>query len=148
MHTQPIFRLALALICVASLGCAEEAKYKSVQFGVFSREDSKLTFQAQTLVLKANETIIGWAFDIENPPKQFTIREVISGPPGTSWPPGPGEVTDEGRTVSVVKTIHNPGLKFLFHNWTIDHTDVAGNYKATLYIDSKLIKEVDFVVSN
>lgn len=148
MRTSLFSRLVLALICVVSLGCTEEAQYKAVQFGAFSREGNKVTFQAQTRVLKTNETVIGWAFDIENPPRQLTIREVISGPQGTSWALGPGEVTDEGRTVSVTKTIQNPGPTFLFHNWTIDHTDVAGNYKAMLYIDSKLIKEVDFFVSN
>lgn len=148
MLTSPFPRLVLVLFCAVSLGCTKDTQYKSIQFGAFLFDGNKVRFQAQTQIRKSNDTIIGWAFDIENPPQQITVREVISGPEGTSWPTNPGEVTEGGRTVSVEKTIQRPGTTFLFHNWTIDQSDVSGNYKATLYIDSKLIKEVDFVVSN
>jgi len=76
-------------------------------------------------------------------------REVISGPPGTAWPSTDSlEVTDGGRTVSSTTDVKNPGLTHLFHNWTLDGTDVAGTYKALLYIDGKLVRSVDFVLTD
>lgn len=134
--------------CFGLVGCSQEPQYQSVQFGTFSRDDDRIIFQAQTRFSRAKEPTIGWAFDIAGSPERITIREVISGPPGTVWPSvDAGALSDGGRTVSVTAEVKKPGPTHLFHNWTFDSSEVVGSYEATLFIDERLIKVVHFVLT-
>lgn len=140
---------ALLFLCAAALGCSRQPQYNSIQFGTFTRDGDRLIFRPQTHMTTASEHIIGWAFDIEGSPRRITIREVISGPPGTVWPSVDTlEVTDGGRTVSATAEVENPGPTHLFHNRTLDGSDVVGKYTASLHIDGRLVRSVEFVLTH
>lgn len=149
----PANLLIIAITCIIALGCSQDIGVSDVQFGTFTGIGTDtIKFKAENTLSKSNEVSYGWAFSIKNPPEKFIIREVTEGPTGVSWEAPANatevEISNNGKTVSVTKTISKPNSPFLFHHWSISSVDPVGNYKSTLYLDDKLIKEVNFVVIN
>lgn len=149
-----IARLILGVITVWLLAsCSHEIEVFDIQFGSFTGVGtSTVIFRAETHMSRSRDLPVGWAFSMKNPPLTFTLREFIEGPPGTHWeaPPNTPEIqlSEDGRIAEVTKTISRPGSPFMLHNWTISSSDPIGKYKATLFIDGKLIKKVKFDVAN
>ena len=145
--------LLVFLICSLSVGCSREIGVTDVQFGSFAGVGTNnLVFRAERTLTKAREVNFGWAFSMANPPEKLTLREVVTGPDGVIWVASSDssgiEVSDGGKTVSVTKTISKPNSPFLFHHWSISPADPAGMYRATLYIEGQVAREISFVVSN
>lgn len=148
---KPIASIIFAITCAFALGCSNEIGVSDVQFGTFTGVGSTtIKFKAGNTLSKSDEAVYGWFFSMKNPPKEITIKEVIEAPIGGSWSVPPSargiDITNDGKTVSVTKTISNPGSPFLFHHWSVSSTDPIGNYKAALYVEGQLVKEVDFAV--
>lgn len=153
LHIYISSRLPLLLLSLLIFGCSKGIGVTDIQFGTFSGVGThKVSFRANTTLLKSQEPIFGWAFSISNPPETLHIREVITGPEGSSWEAPPDkngyELSDAGRTVSITKTISHPGSLFMFHHFAISATDPSGPYSAKLFLNNKLVKEVSFVVSD
>lgn len=144
--------LFLVFVPLLISACSGDIGVSDVQFGTFSVSSSSVAFRAESTLSKEREPIFGWVFSMKNPPQELTIREIVEGPIGTKWesPPNSPEVqvTDGGRIAQVTKYISRPGSPFLFHHWSISNLDPVGRYKASLYIDGKLIRQVDFEVTN
>jgi len=148
--TSSLIFISIALVISA---CSGDIGVSDVQFGSFSGVGTSfITFQAAGSLSRKQEPHFGWAFSMKNPPKELTVREVIEGPAGAMWesPNNSPEVqvTDGGKTARVTKTISKPASPLLFHNWSISNSDPIGKYRASLYIDGKLIRQVEFNVTN
>jgi len=141
-----------ALFAIFVSACSGDIGISDVQFGSFVAGDSSIAFRAKNSFSREQEPIFGWVFSMKNPPQEFTIREIVEGPTGTIWeaPPSTPEVqvTDGGKTAQVAKVVLGPSSPFLFHHWSISNTDPIGKYKASLYVDGKLIRQVEFEVTN
>lgn len=149
---------ALQLFLRASIvfsisACSSDVGVIDVQFGSFSGVGtSAVTFRAATTFSKQHDVRFGWAFSMKNPPTQISVQEIVEGPLGTVWeaPPTASEiqVADGGRIATVTKSFSRLGSPFLFHNWSISDSDPVGKYKATLFINGKQIRQVEFDVTN
>lgn len=105
---------------------------------------------ASGTIQNSDETEVGWAFSMQNPPASLTVTEIIEGPIATVWEAPSGakgvRISEGGRVARVETVFTNPGSLLLIHNWAITRSDPLGQYKATLIIDWKEIKRAGFLV--
>lgn len=141
------------LIAFSISACSSEIGVTDVQFGAFTGVGtSTITFKATTSISKKQELPFGWAFSMNNPPEQISVQEIVESPSSAAWEALPTDsevqVTDNGKKAKVTKNFSNPGSPFLFHNWSISDSDPIGKYKATLFINGRQVRQVEFDVTD
>lgn len=142
----------LTAFILANTGCTPKAEVENAYFGRFTGVGSgEVVFSQTNSLSRKSENHYGWAVSVKNSPSQIVVKEEIETPTPAQWEIPLNsktiQLSSDGKTVSATQTIPLKGQTFLFHNWSLSHTDPLGTYTATLFVEGKKVSEVHFIVT-